>query len=61
MYPEPFSWTWSQEPWIQLELDPSVNSSDQITSFLDRLELVTTGLKDIILREPNSLIQYSMS
>ena len=54
-------WTWNQEPWTQSELDHSDNSSDQITSFLDNLELETTGLRDITLKELNSLIQSSMS
>jgi len=51
--PELFSWIWNQVPWIPLELDLSVNSSDPITSFSDKLELVTIGLKDIILKELN--------
>jgi len=34
-----------------------VKSSDQITSFSDRLVLVTTGPKDTILKELNSSIQ----
>lgn len=55
------SWISNQEPWIQSELDHSVNSSDQTTSFSDKLELVTTGLKVITLKELNSLIQFSMS
>jgi hypothetical protein len=47
-------------PWIPLELDHSVNSSDQITSFLDKPELVTIGLKVTILKELNSLTQFLM-
>ena len=54
-------WTWNQEPWTQSELDHSDNSSDQITSFLDNLEPETTGLRDITLKELNSLIQSLMS
>lgn len=59
--PEPSSWTLSQAPWTPSEQDHSVNCLDPITSFLVRLVLVTTGLKDITLKEPNSSIQYLMS
>ena len=54
-------WISNQEPWIQLELDHSVNFSDQTTSFSDKLELVTTGLKVTTLKELNSLIPSSTS
>lgn len=54
-------WTLNLEQWTPLELDLSVNSSDPITSFSDKLELVTTGPKDITLKVLNSLTQYSMS
>jgi len=37
-----------------------VKSSDQITSFSDRLVLVTIGLKVITLKVLNLLIQFSM-
>ena len=60
MSPEPFLWTQNQEPWTQLELDHSVNSSDLITSFSDKPEPVITGLKDIIPKELNLLIQFQM-
>merc|ERR1712228_218786 len=40
---EPSSWISSQEPWTPSELDHSVNSSDQTTSFSDKLVPVTTG------------------
>ena len=60
MFPEPFLWTQNQEPWIQLELDHSVNSSDLIILFSDKLVPVITGLKDIILKELNLLIQFQM-
>merc|ERR1712228_9117 len=40
---EPSSWILSQEPWTPSELDHSVNSSDQTTSFSDKLVPVTTG------------------
>ena len=60
MSPEPFLWTQNQEPWTQLELDHSVNSSDLIISFSDKPEPVITGLKDIILKELNLLIQFQM-
>jgi len=53
MYPELSSWILNQEPWIQLELDLSDNSSDLITSFSDKPEPETTGLKDITPKEPN--------
>lgn len=60
-YLEPSLWTWNQEPWIQLELDHSDNSLDQITSSSDNPEPETTGLRDITLKELNSLTQSSMS
>jgi hypothetical protein len=37
-----------------------VNFLDQTTLYLDKLELETTGLKDIILKELNSSILFSM-
>merc|ERR1712017_22447 len=40
---EPSSWILSQVPWTPSELDHSVNSSDQTTSFSDKLVPVTTG------------------
>ena len=52
-FPEQSLWILSLEQWTQLELDHSDNSSDQTISFLDKLELVITGLKDIILKELN--------
>ena len=52
-FQEPFLWISNQEQWTQLELDLSVNSSDQITSFSDKLVLVTIGLKDITLKVLN--------
>merc|ERR1712167_197799 len=39
----PSSWISNQEPWTPSELDHSVNSSDQTTSFSDKLVPVTTG------------------
>ena len=54
-------WILNQELWIQLELDHSVNFSDQTTSFSDKLELVTTGLKVTTLKELNSSTQSSTS
>jgi hypothetical protein len=54
------SWILNQVPWIPSELVHSVNSSDQITSFSDKPEPVTTGLKVIILKELNSLTQFLM-
>ena len=53
MYQELSLWILNQVLWIQLELDLLDNFSDQITSFLDKLELVTIGQKDIILKELN--------
>merc|ERR1712110_380817 len=50
---EPSSWILSQEPWTPSELDHSVNSSDQTTSFSDKLVPVTTGLKVTTPRVPN--------
>ena len=51
-------WTSNQVPWTQLELDHLVNFSDQITLYLDKQVLVIIGLKDIILKELNLLIQF---
>merc|ERR1711981_1496610 len=61
MSQEPSSWILSQEPWTPSELDHSVNSSDQTTSSSDKPELVTTGPRVIIPREPSSSIPSSMS
>ena len=60
MSQEPSLWILNQVPWIPSELVHSVNSSDQITLFSDKPELVTTGLKVIILKELNSLTQFLM-
>ena len=60
MSQEPSLWILNQVPWIPSEPDHSVNSLDQITSFSDKPELVTTGLKVIILKELNSLTQFLM-
>jgi hypothetical protein len=56
---EQFLWTSNQAPWTPLELDHSVNSSDQTTSFSVNLVQVTTGPRDIILRVLNSSTQFS--
>merc|ERR1711981_1463986 len=53
-------WISNQEPWTPSELDHSVNSSDQTTSFSDKLVPVTTGLRAIIPKVLNSLTQSSM-
>merc|ERR1711881_569032 len=58
---EPSLWILSQEPWTPSELDHSVNSSDQTTSFSDKPELVTTGPRVTTPREPSSSTQSSMS
>jgi len=60
MSQEPSLWILNQVPWTLSELVHSVNSSDQITSFSDKPELVTIGLKVIILKELNSLTQFLM-
>ena len=60
MSQEPSLWILNQVPWIPSELDHSVNSSDQITSFSDKPELVTTGLKVTILKVLNLLTQFLM-
>jgi hypothetical protein len=52
-YQELSLWISNQEQWTQLELDHSVNFSDLITLFSDKLVLVTTGLKDITLKVLN--------
>ena len=59
-FQEPSLWISNQELWTQLELDHSVNFSDQTTSSSDKLVLVTTGLKVIILKELNSSTQFLM-
>lgn len=43
----------SQEPWTLLDQDRLERSTSQITLYLDRVVLETTGLKDIIQREPS--------
>jgi len=53
MFQELSLWILNLVPWIPLELDLSDNYSDQITLFLDKLEQVTTGQKDITLKEQN--------
>jgi len=53
-------WISNQVPWTPLELVLSVNYSDPITSFLDKPELVTIGLKVTILKVLNLLIQFLM-
>jgi len=53
-------WILNQVPWIPSEPVHSVNYSDQITSFSDKPELVTTGLKVTILKELNLLIPFLM-
>jgi len=53
-------WIWNQELWTQLELDHSVNYSDQTTSFSDKPEPETTGPKVTIPKELNWLTQSSM-
>merc|ERR1712100_827561 len=57
---EPSLWILSQVPWTPSELDHSVNSSDQTTSFSDKLVPVTTGPRDITPREPSSSTPSSM-
>jgi len=53
MFQELSLWILNLVPWIQSELDHLVNYSDQITLFSDKPEQVTTGQKDIILKELN--------
>jgi len=60
LYQELFLWISNLEPWTLLELDHLVNSSDLITSFSDKLVLVTIGLKVIILKVLNLLTQFLM-
>merc|ERR1712086_633892 len=60
-FQEPSSWISNQEPWTLSELDHSDNSSDQTTSFSDKLVPVTTGLKVITPRVPNLSTPSSMS
>merc|ERR1711934_561421 len=58
---EPSSWISDQEPWTPSELDHSVNSSDQTTSFSDKPELVTTGPRVTTPKVLSSLTPSSMS
>ena len=60
-FQEPSSWISNQEPWIPSELDHSVNSSDQTTSFSDKPEQETTGQKVTTLKELNSSTPSSTS
>jgi len=53
-------WILNQEQWTPSELDHSVNFSDLITLFSDKLVPVTTGLKVTILKVLNLSILYSM-
>jgi len=53
MFQEQSLWILNLVPWIQSELDHLDNYSDQITLFSDKPEQVTTGQKDIILKELN--------
>merc|ERR1712110_464274 len=57
---EPSSWISNQEPWTPSELDHSVNSSDQTTSFSDKLVPVTTGPRVTTPKVLSSLTQSSM-
>merc|ERR1712113_215174 len=58
---EPSSWISNQEPWTPSELDHSVNSSDQTTSFSDKLVPVTTGPRVTTPKVLSSLTPSSMS
>merc|ERR1712226_474459 len=58
---EPSSWISSQEPWTPSELDHSVNSSDQTTSFSDKLVPVTTGPRVTTPKVLSSSTPSSMS
>merc|ERR1712226_901300 len=58
---EPSSWISSQEPWTLSELDHSANSSDQTTSFSDKLVPVTTGPRVTTPRVLSSSTQSLMS
>ena len=60
LYQELFLWILNLELWTPLELDHSVNYSDLITLFSDKLVQVTIGLKGIILKVLNLLILYLM-
>merc|ERR1711959_145183 len=57
---EPSSWILNQELWTQSELDHSVNSSDQTTSFSDKLVPVTTGPRVTTPKVLNSSTPSSM-
>merc|ERR1719230_1599808 len=60
-FQEPFLWISNQEPWTPLELDHSVNSSDQTTSFSDKPVQETTGPRDITPKVLSSSTPFSMS
>ena len=58
---ELFLWILNPEQWTLLELDLSVNYLDLITSFSDKLVLVTIGPKDITPKVLNLSTLSSMS
>merc|ERR1712048_1041507 len=58
---EPSSWISNQEPWTPSELDHSVNSSDQTTSFSDKPVPVTTGPRVTTPKVLSSSTPSSMS
>merc|ERR1712113_1376077 len=60
-FQELFLWILNQEQWTQLELDHSVNSSDQITSSSVKLEPEITGLKVTILKKLKDVIAFKVS
>merc|ERR1719222_1221184 len=61
MSQEPSLWILSQEPWTPSEPDHSDSSSDQTTSFSDKLVPVTTGPRVTTPRVPSSSTPSSMS
>merc|ERR1712147_621425 len=61
MSQEPSLWILSQEPWTPSEPDHSDSSSDQTTSFSDKLVSVTTGPRVTTPRVPSSSTPSSMS
>merc|ERR1712188_152830 len=61
MSQEPSLWILSQEPWTPSEPDHSDSSSDQTTSFSDKLVPVTTGPRVTTPRVPSSSTPSLMS
>jgi hypothetical protein len=60
MFPVPSLWILNPVPWTLFVLVLSDNSSDPITSFSDKLELVTTGPRVTTLKVLSLLTLFLM-